>query len=255
MTAPLWGLSSVAWAIGGAILGAIFGSFIAALCLRWPCGDGVTKGRSRCDACGVALGARDLVPLLSALAAHGQCRRCAAPIDPLHARVEALAAAAGFVSLAWSPGFQGLAVAAMGWAMLPLAILDWRHFWLPDRLTLWLAATGLALGGIAFGDTFAWRIVAGLTGFVALWAVAALYRHIRHRDGMGAGDPKLFGAIGLWIGPLALAPTLFLAALVGIMVHFAQRRSHDPGRPARIAFGTMLCVAAIPAALIARRIY
>ena len=121
-----------------ALIGAIFGSFIATLVLRWPAGRSLA-GRSRCDGCDAPLGARDLVPLLSALRLRGRCRRCGAPIDPFHGRVELASALIGALALAVIPGISGWLWALFGWLLLPLALLDARHMWLPDPLNALLA--------------------------------------------------------------------------------------------------------------------
>uniref|UniRef100_UPI0028A01846 prepilin peptidase n=3 Tax=unclassified Sphingomonas TaxID=196159 RepID=UPI0028A01846 len=86
-----FGAASPIWAAiyGGA--GAIIGSFVAALVLRWLDDRSVLTGRSACDACGAPLRVWELVPLLSALALRGRCARCGARIDPAHVRIEALA--------------------------------------------------------------------------------------------------------------------------------------------------------------------
>ena len=47
------------------------------------------------------------------------------------------------ISIAVSPDLAGACGAVFGWALLTLLVLDLEHFWLPDRLTLSLAAGGL----------------------------------------------------------------------------------------------------------------
>lgn len=244
------GLIPVFFAAALAVLGAIIGSFTANLCLRWPRGEGVVVGRSRCDACGRTLGAGELLPILSFLATRGRCKSCRVPIDPLHWRVEIASAAIGFVAVfAFGAGVQAMAIAMLGWLLVPLAILDWRHFWLPDRLTLVVAATGLALGGWASTEPLVNRLAAGAIGYLSLAAIASTYRRHRGVEGMGRGDPKLFGALGLWLGIAAMPIMLLLAALVGIIVAIVKRDARSGREP--VAFGTMLCVAALPAMLIA----
>ncbi|PHP17757.1 prepilin peptidase, partial [Sphingobium sp. IP1] len=133
-------------ALVGAVAGAIAGSFLATLILRWPQGRGVMRGRSACDGCGRVLGPIDLVPMLSALVQRGRCRTCGAAIDPLHGRVEAGCAIIGALALGFVPDLGGIGWALLGWLLLTLALLDWRHFWLPDALTLPLAFFGFTLG-------------------------------------------------------------------------------------------------------------
>src|SRR3569623_3605097 len=86
------------WPVGLGALGAIIGSFIATLVIRWPQGRSVTRGRSRCDSCDAVLGPGELVPLFSAVLARGRCRRCAAPIDPRHWQIEQAAAGQGLLA-------------------------------------------------------------------------------------------------------------------------------------------------------------
>ncbi|OYW84345.1 MAG: hypothetical protein B7Z20_11005 [Sphingobium sp. 32-64-5] len=74
--------------LGAGVLGLIFGSFLAALAMRWPEGRSVLAGRSCCDGCGRTLRAVELVPVLSALVSRGRCRECGARIDPLHMGME-----------------------------------------------------------------------------------------------------------------------------------------------------------------------
>ncbi|HYI42846.1 MAG TPA: prepilin peptidase, partial [Sphingomicrobium sp.] len=105
-------------ALAGAVLGAIVGSYVATLCLRWPRGAQASTGRSRCDACGRTLEPLELVPVLSALAARGRCRSCGARIDRFHLRVELAAAAIGALALLISPDLRGAALALFGWLLL-----------------------------------------------------------------------------------------------------------------------------------------
>nr|WP_221227414.1 A24 family peptidase [Stakelama sediminis] len=228
------------------VLGAIFGSFLATLCLRWPRGKSVLKGRSQCDGCGRFLTGIDLIPLFSAVFSRGRCGRCGALIAPLHWKVELTAALAGIIAALCFPFAQAAALAVLVWLALPLIVLDWRHLWLPDPLTFLLALAGLVLGGL-LGISFDAQLIGGLTGFGMLWSMAAGYRLLRGRDGMGAGDTKLLGALGLWAGWQALPFILLLAALGGLgiaLLYRTQERLDERQLP----FGACLASAAITVA-------
>ena len=236
------------WPLLLGLLGAVIGSFVATLVIRWPQGRSVVRGRSHCDGCGVVLSAGDLVPLLSAALAQGRCRRCGAAIDPLHWRVEAIALVIGVAAGFAVPGPVALAGALFGWLLLALAALDVTEFWLPDALTLTLALAGLATGALAIEPPLADRLIGGGAGFGALWLIAALYRVARGREGLGGGDPKLFGAIGLWLGWRMLPVVLFLAALTGLaIVAIGMVRGRAARLDDRAPFGALLAVAAYPA--------
>ncbi len=233
-----------------AALGAVFGSFIAALIIRWPQDRSVMTGRSACDACGQVLAVRDLVPLLSVVLARGACRYCRAPIKAVHWRIEALGVAIG-ASAAWFvPMPEAAAVAVFGWLLLTLAAMDITEFWLPDELTGALALAGLATGVLGLAPTLADRVSGGAAGFAALWLVGAAYRRVRGRDGLGGGDPKLLGAIGLWLGWQALPVTLLLACMLGFgVVLFWLAIGRGARMDDRLPFGALLAAAAYANAL------
>ncbi len=238
---------AVLWPVALGLLGLVFGSFIATLAIRWPAGRSTRKGRSECDGCGAQLRAIELVPVVSHLLQRGRCRRCGAMIAPSHLVTELLAGAIG-VTAGWiAPGLEGVAGAVFGWGLLALAAIDLAAFWLPDPLVAGLALAGLAGGLAGWGPPLLDRAIGGVAGIGSLWLVAAAYRRLRGRTGLGGGDPKLFGAIGLWLGWRALPMTLLAASVVGLLavllLHLAGRRL---GMADRLPFGTLLAAAAFP---------
>jgi leader peptidase (prepilin peptidase)/N-methyltransferase len=235
------------WPVALGLLGAIVGSFIAALVIRWPARRSVLRGRSTCDACARVLAPFDLVPLVSAMVLRGRCRNCHAPIDPRHWQIELTALLIGGIAGMSVAGPMAIAGALFGWLLLALAALDVTAFWLPDRLTVALAVTGIAAGLLGVPPTLGDRLIGGGAGFAALWAIARGYRRIRHREGMGGGDPKLFGAIGLWIGWRLLPMVLVLACLVGLdVVALRLIRGNVIRGDDRLPLGALLAIAAYP---------
>ncbi|TPG54394.1 prepilin peptidase [Sphingomonas glacialis] len=230
------------------LLGAVIGSFLATLVIRWPEGRSVMRGRSHCDGCDVALGARDLVPLLSAALARGHCRACGVAIDGRHWQIELGCIVIGVLA-GWAvPGPVGLAGAVFGWLLLALAALDIAEFWLPDALTATLAGAGVVTGVLGVAPSIGDRIIGGVGGFAVLWAIGAAYKRLRHREGLGGGDPKLLGAIGLWLGWRLLPAVVFLAALTGLAIVLAGLlRGRGAGLGDRMPFGALLAIAAYPA--------
>jgi leader peptidase (prepilin peptidase)/N-methyltransferase len=239
-------------ALGGAALGLVFGSFLATALVRWPERRGVLAGRSRCDACAAPLAAWDLVPILSFLARRGRCRRCGAAIDRRHLAVELAAARIGAVAALAHPLPLALVSAGFGWWLLLAAALDLEHQWLPDRLTLPLIPLGLVAAWAGFGPPLAERAAGAAIGWAVLVLIAWLYRQLRGRDGMGGGDPKLFGALGAWVGALNLPAILVGAGLTGLAAVLAMRlRGQEVGAASRLPLGTLMALAAWPVWLIA----
>lgn len=240
------------WLAIGAVAGAIAGSFLATIILRWPQGRSVARGRSTCDGCGRSLRASELIPLLSVLIQRGRCRRCGARIDPLHARIEAACALIGALALAAIPGIGGAAWALFGWLLLTLAILDWRHFWLPDLLTFPLIGLGLTLGIWANGVAMTDRLIGAAAGYAVLLAVALAYKRLRGREGLGLGDAKLLAALGAWLGWQALPFILLIASTLGLVGALgAKARGKTVDATTRMPLGTLLAAAALPGWMIA----
>ncbi|KQN00685.1 peptidase A24 [Sphingobium sp. Leaf26] len=240
-------------ALIGALAGAIAGSFLGTLILRWPDGRSVIRGRSACDGCGRTLGARDLVPLLSAMIQRGHCRRCGARIAPLHGRMEAGCAIIGALAIGGVPDVGGMAWALLGWLLLTLALLDWRHFWLPDALTLPLAFLGFTAGMWATDVGMPDRIIGAAAGYGALLAIALGYKVLRAREGLGMGDAKLLGALGAWFGWQTLPFLLLIASLLGLVVMLVTGGARQ--RTARVPLGTFLALAVLPAWIIVLRLF
>lgn len=231
----------------GAGLGAIIGSFLGTIVSRWPRGQSVVRGRSRCDGCDRALNALDLVPLASWLLARGKCRICGARIDRVHPLIElGCALIGGFCAWAFDP-LAALFFAAGGWLLLTLAVLDARHMWLPDALILPLAALGLTLGDWILPAPFLDRVIGTVAGIILFALLAFVYRRLRGRDGLGLGDAKLLGAIGAWMGWQALPFVLLIASMAALLWVLALRVTGQQMHAlTRIPLGTFLCLAVVP---------
>jgi leader peptidase (prepilin peptidase) / N-methyltransferase len=235
----------------GGVLGLAIGSFLATVLIRWPAGRSVIGGRSACDGCGAVLGPLELVPLASWLVRRGRCRQCGAAIDPRHLAIELAAAMIGIVAALAHPLPLALVTAMFGWWLLLIAALDLEHQWLPDLLTLPLLAIGLLAAWAGFGAPLAERAAGAAIGWAALAAIAFLYRRLRGREGMGGGDPKMFGAIGAWVGAWNLPAILLGAGLLGLAAVLAMRlRGQQVSATTRLPLGTLMALAAWPAWLL-----
>ncbi len=235
----------------GGVLGLVVGSFLATLLIRWPAGRRVIGGRSRCDGCGKVLGPLELVPVISWLVRRGRCRHCGAAIDTRHVAIELAAGLIGLVAALAHPLPLALVTAGFGWWLLLIAALDLEHQWLPDLLTLPLLALGLAAAGAGFGPPLAERAIGAAIGWASLALIAFLYRRMRGREGMGGGDPWMFGAAGAWVGAWNLPAILLAAGLLGLAALLAMRlRGEAVSATSRLPLGTLIALAAWPAWLL-----
>ena len=198
--------------------------------------------RSRCPACAHPIAWYENIPVASWLALRGKCSACRAPISPRYPAIEVLTAilfaACGLHFGAQPPVLLWCGLVA---TLLALAFIDLDTQYLPDDLTQPLLWAGLLAAALGWTPVPLVASVAGaVAGYLSLWCVHHAYRLGRGREGMGAGDFKLFGALGAWLGWQLLPSVLLLASAVGAAVGIAMiaLRGHDRRVP--IPFGPYL---------------
>lgn len=235
------------------VLGAAIGSFLNVVIHRVPAGISVVHPPSACPSCDARVRPYDNIPVVSWIVLRGRCRDCSAPFSVRYAVVELLTALAFAGIAVWqlpallaapSPEATGagalvlLALLYFAAISIALAAIDLDTHRLPNIIVL--PAYGVLaalLGGaaIATGDVeSAARAAAGAGILFGGYLVLAL---ISPR-GMGMGDVKLAGVIGLvlgWFGWAALAvgtlAAFLLGGLVGIALILTRRASRSTGIP------------------------
>jgi leader peptidase (prepilin peptidase)/N-methyltransferase len=221
------------------------GSFLGLLIRRLPEGSPITRGRSRCDACGATLRVRDLVPILSWLIAGARCRYCNQPLGWFYPGVELVAVAIALTAVLIDGGQGAWLDCLLGWWLLALGWIDLRCWLLPDALTLPLIIAGLAAAFLFNPDQLTDRALGAALGYLSLMAIAALYRRLRGREGLGGGDAKLLAASGAWLGAAALPQVILLAALSALAAAAGLRLAGVRlGIHSALPFGPFLALAA-----------
>lgn len=219
------------------------GSFLGVLIDRLPRGEGVVWGRSRCRSCETTLTAADLVPLVSWAWSRGKCRHCGAPIGAICPAIEIAAIALAIWSVLVVPGWLAWPTAILGWLLLALSVIDWRHLILPDELTLPLLPIGLGTAACLSGDRLLDNGIGVAAGGAALALVLVTFRRLAGREGLGLGDVKLFAGAGAWVGWQGLPSVLLLGAGSGLIVALLRSwASPSTGARSPIAFGPFLAL-------------
>lgn len=220
------------------------GSFIGMMIDRLPEAGMLAEGRSHCAQCGAGLTALDLVPVASWLAGRGRCRHCGAWIGWFYPAVELAALVIAVLSLRVDRGFDAWVDAALGWWLLTLGWIDWRHQILPDALTLPLIVLGLFVAGVMEQEELWNPLVGVVCGYAALWGIAWAYRRLRGREGLGLGDAKLLAASGAWVGVTGLPSVVAGAAIAGLAAAGAMMLAgHRLDRYSALPFGPFLAAA------------
>jgi leader peptidase (prepilin peptidase) / N-methyltransferase len=195
------------------ISGALIGSFLNVVVYRLPIGQSLVKPRSHCPSCQTPVSPRDNVPLLSWLFLKGRCRHCGETISARYPAVELLTALC-FVAVVLARGFHTELIALIPFtaALIAVTFIDFEHKIVPNRIMAPAAIYGLVAAAAVRTHTLPELLIAGAGAFL-FFLIAALI----HPKGMGMGDVKLAGVMGLYLGKLVI-PALFIAFAVGALV-------------------------------------
>jgi leader peptidase (prepilin peptidase)/N-methyltransferase len=223
-----------------AAFGLIVGSFLNVVAFRLPGRMSLAMPASHCPSCETPIKPYDNIPVLSWLILRGRCRSCSEPIAARYPLVEAatalLFAAVVAVHHADTAALVlGLVLVAF---LVPIALIDIDHRIIPNRLTLPAAVLAVVLGTALDPGGEVERLIAGAAGATLLGLPALL-----NPKGMGLGDAKLVGVLGLYLGT-AVAPAVFVAFVVGTVLGIAiiMRKGMMQGRKTAIPFGPFLAL-------------
>jgi leader peptidase (prepilin peptidase)/N-methyltransferase len=223
------------------VLGAVVGSFLNVVIHRMPRGESLASPGSRCPSCGAAIAPYDNVPIVSWLILRGRCRHCSAPISPRYPAVELLTAVT-FAAVVAARGFDDDLVLELPFVacLIALAGIDFDRRLLPNRIVYPMAVYGLVATAIVDTDDLVEHLIAGAGGFLFLFVAVLAYPR-----GMGMGDVKLAGAMGLYLG-LSLIPAMLIAFLTGSVVGLGlMAREGVQARKKAVPFGVFLALGGI----------
>jgi leader peptidase (prepilin peptidase)/N-methyltransferase len=227
-----------------AVIGAIFGSFFNVVAYRLPRRESLSRPRSRCPQCETPIKPYDNVPVLSWLALRGRCRACSARISARYPLVEAgTGLLCALVVLAKGLDEDALLGIAMVLLLVPVALIDLDTQIIPNVLMLIGAIAAPAIVLLVSPDDIVEHLAAGAAGGgFFLLAVLAYPR------GMGVGDIKLAGVLGLFLGR-AVGPAIFIALVSGTLVGalIMARKGVAAGRKTKVPFGPFLALGGIVA--------
>jgi leader peptidase (prepilin peptidase) / N-methyltransferase len=201
--------------------GLLIGSFLNVVAYRLPRGESLVKPRSRCTSCGEEVRPYDNVPVLSWLVLRGRCRHCGTRISARYPAVE-LATAVVFAAVVVVRGLDAELALTLPFAAMLIAVadIDLEHRIVPNRILLPMAVWGVGATALVRPDFLPEALIAGAAAFTALLLAA-----LAHPGGMGMGDVKLAGVMGLYLGA-SVAPALLAAFLLGSLVGVALLVRH-----------------------------
>jgi leader peptidase (prepilin peptidase)/N-methyltransferase len=236
--------------------GLAIGSFLNVVIWRVPRGESIVSPPSACPSCGTEIRPYDNIPVLSWLVLRGRCRSCRQRISPRYPLVEA-GTALMFAALTLRFGLDARLPAYLYLAAIAiaLALIDLDVKRLPDVLTLPSYGVGLvllALDGVHHPHSLLRAVLGAAAMFAVYFAICFAYP-----AGMGFGDVKLSGVLGLYTAYLGwdvwgagLLLGFFLGGFFGIGVVLFKKG----GRKTALPFGPFMILGAFLAIFVGHQL-
>src|SRR6478736_4296453 len=221
----------VAAIVLAALGGLIIGSFLNVVAYRLPRKESLSHPPSHCPSCDTPIKPYDNIPVLSWLLLRGRCRHCKAPISPRYPIVEATTGIL-WALVVWAR-WDDAAGIALGIILVTILI--------PNRITGPAAIVAILIGLLFDQDFIVEQLIAGAAagGFFLLAALA-------YPRGMGMGDVKLAGVLGLYLGrAVGLAVLIGLVAGVVAGLFIISSKGTKEGRKTAVPFGPFLALGGI----------
>ncbi len=229
------------------IFGLLIGSFLNVVILRLPNKINMVTKRSACPSCGNQLKWYHNIPVLSFLFLRGKCAFCGIRISWRYPLIEIFT---GLVSVWLIP--QDFSLIGMTHFLFFFTVacifichfmIDLDHHLLLDSLNLYLLAVFLSF--VIFYFHWSYWLMGAAIGFGVPLFVTWLFYKLRGQIGLGGGDIKLYGILGLYFGPVGIIFTIFLSCLVGAIIGLGLIASNRMTKDKPMAFGpSILLVAA-----------
>ena len=225
------------------VVGAVLGSFATALAHRMPRGENWVSERSRCPSCGEVIGARDNIPVASWLILRGRCRNCGESISPRYILAElalGVLFAATYLILGDDEGGELILGLVLCFVLVTITLTDLDLRIIPNKIVLAGSVAAVAIAAITMPETLDTRFISAAIAGGIMFLVALAYPR-----GMGMGDAKLVGMMGLFIGR-AIALATLIGFLVGAVVGMAMIARHGAAaRKSKIPFGPFLALGGV----------
>ena len=237
-------------AVLAVIYGMILGSFFNVLICRVPGNKSILRPASHCPRCGTPLKPWHNIPVVSYLFLRGRCAFCKKPISPVYPVVELITGAMAL--LLWilyiapqlpaaRPRIICLAFESLFLLfMIPVTVIDFRHYIIPDRLTLTFLAVAAGISFLPGTRTPLSSLFGILAGGGSLLLVGIIGTALLKKDAMGGGDIKLMAAAGAFWGAQTVLLSIIFGALVGALYGMALLATRRINSEHQIPFGPFL---------------
>jgi prepilin signal peptidase PulO-like enzyme (type II secretory pathway) len=228
------------------LFGMLIGSFLNVVIYRMPRNKSVVFPRSSCPKCSKLIYWYENIPVISYIFLKGRCSNCNAKISIRYPLVEMLC---GLIAVLLLPDhihqqsiIYWVVRFSIACSFIAHFMIDIEHKILPDKINLYLLLIIFTYSVINYHWKF-W-LFGGLIGFLGPLSITWVFYKVKGQMGLGGGDIKLYGILGLLLGPLGILSNIFMSsfvgALIGLMLIYLNKMSRDTHLP----FGPFIIVVA-----------
>lgn len=218
------------------LYGITIGSFLNVCIYRIPLKESIVFGRSHCIKCKENIKFYDLIPVFSYIALKGRCRFCKKKINIRYPIIELINGVLFIIAfLKFGLSFNMVYYSLLSSILLVIAVIDFEHEIIPDRLLITAFAFGI-IYNIFFGD-----YISVIIGFLAVSLVLYLIA-ILSKGGIGGGDIKMMAAFGFCLGWQKIVLALFLGSFVGSVAAIYMMAFKNYSGKTKIPFGPFLAI-------------
>ncbi len=228
------------------IFGLLVGSFMNVVIHRVPLDMSIVKPRSKCPKCSNLIKWYQNIPVISYLFLRGKCSNCGFKIPLRYPLVELMM---GIFSYLLIPEVIELNTIIEYTFFFSVAcvfvchfLIDIEHQILPDKINLYLLVTVIPY--VLLNNSINYWAFGGVIGFGLPYIVTYLFYKIRGVIGLGGGDIKLFGVLGLLLGPIGVVQNMFFSCALGSVIGLILILSKKMNKNKPMAFGPYIIVAA-----------
>lgn len=229
------------------LFGLLVGSFLNVVIYRLPRLMSIGMSRSKCTSCGKQIHWYENIPVISYLFLRGKCSKCGSGISWRYPFVELVTAlGAWFIApeyiTAESTLYFGLYFSVFC-ILLSQFMIDLEHKLLMDSLNLLLVVLFLVFAWLE--NDWAFSLIGGALGFGLPLAITWVFYKLRGVVGLGGGDIKLYGALGLYLGAQGIIHNMVFSCGVGAVLGGLLLAARIIKREEPIPFGPFIISVAI----------
>jgi leader peptidase (prepilin peptidase)/N-methyltransferase len=221
------------------VVGTMVGSLLNVVIHRIPLGESIVLPSSKCPKCSNKLKWYHNIPILSYIFLRGKCSYCKTSISPRYPLVELTVGIVAY--LLFPDPINHVSMAQFGFffsvfcALFSLLFIDIKHHILPDKINLFLFL--IILSYVIFYKPLPHWIIGGLAGFGSTFFITWLFYKLRGQIGLGGGDIKLYGILGMYLGVQGIFMNIFMSCFLGALVGITLIANKKMSRDTPMAFG------------------